>query len=212
MPKAVRVKGGEECLHDVPLPELEATYRREPPGKSRDRLQAVMLGRRGEAVEHIADMVGRHFSTVHRWLYRMDHDGLECRHDRKSPGRPRFLTPEQEGAVEEDLDKPPSESGFDRGSWNSKMLARRICGRFGIVCSRGTAAGVAGRRGFSTCKPRPIPCNGAAPEEREEFINNHKDTIARWREDGAPFRPSTRPCCGTRPRRAGASGGGAERV
>ena len=32
------------------------------------------------------------------------------------------------------MDKPPSESGFGRGGWNSKMLARRICGRFGIIC------------------------------------------------------------------------------
>ena len=184
MPKAVRVKRGEEYLHDVSLPELEAMYRREPPGKSRDRLQAAVLRKRGETVEQIADMVGRHFSTVHRWLYRMERDGLECRHDRKSPGRPRFLTPEQEGVVEEDLDKPPSESGFDRGSWNSRMLARRICGRFGIICSRRTALRVAYRLGFSTCKPRPMPYNSATPEEQEEFINNHRDTIARWREEG----------------------------
>ena len=42
MPKAVRVKRGEEYLHDVPLPELEAMYRRERPGKSGDMLQATM--------------------------------------------------------------------------------------------------------------------------------------------------------------------------
>ena len=184
MPKAVRVKRGEECLHDVPLPELEAMYRREPPGKSRDRLQAAVLRKRGEMAEQIADMVGHHSSTVHRWLYRMERDGLEYRHDRKSPGRPRFLTPEQEGAVEGYMDKPPSESGFDRGSWNSRMPARRICGRFGIICSRRTALRVAGRLGFSTCKPRRMPCNGATPEEQEEFINKHRDTIARWREEG----------------------------
>ena len=34
VPKAVRAKRGEEYLHDVPLPELEAMYGREPPGKS----------------------------------------------------------------------------------------------------------------------------------------------------------------------------------
>ena len=95
MPKAVRVKRGEEYLHGVPLPELEAMYRREPPSKSRDRLQAAVLRKRGETVEQISDMVGRHSSTVHRWLYRIGRDGLECRHDRKSAGRPRFLTPEQ---------------------------------------------------------------------------------------------------------------------
>ena len=116
-------------------------------------------------------------------MYRIGRDGLECRHDRKSPGRPRFLTPEQEGAVEGYVDKPPSESGFGRG-WNSKMPAGRTCGRLGIICSRRTAAGVAGRPGFSTCRLRPMPCNGAAPEEQEELINNHRDTIIRWSEEG----------------------------
>ena len=39
MPKAALVKRGEEYLPDVPLAELEAMYRRERPGKSRDRQQ-----------------------------------------------------------------------------------------------------------------------------------------------------------------------------
>lgn len=40
MPKAALVERGEECLPSVQLSELEAMYRRERPGKSRDRLQA----------------------------------------------------------------------------------------------------------------------------------------------------------------------------
>lgn len=184
MPKAVLVKRGKEYLHDVPLPKLEEMHRREPPGKSRDRLQAAVLRKRGKTVEKIAGIVGRHSSTVHRWLYRMECEGPDGRHDRKSPGRPRLLTPEQEGAVEEDLDKPPPESGFDRGSWNSRLLARRICGRLGVACSRRTALRVAGRLGFSTCKPWPIPYNSATPEEQEEFIRDKRGAIARWREEG----------------------------
>ena len=73
IPKAVLVKR-EEYLHDVPLPKLEAMHRREPPGKSRDRLQAAVLRKRGKTVEKIAGIVGRHSSTVHRWLYRMEHE------------------------------------------------------------------------------------------------------------------------------------------
>ena len=74
-------------------------------------------------------------------------------------------------------------SGFDRGSWNSRLLARRICGRFGVACSRRTALRVAGRLGFSTCKPWPIPYNSATPEE-QEFIRDKRGAIARWREEG----------------------------
>ncbi|MCE2508656.1 MAG: helix-turn-helix domain-containing protein, partial [Nitrosopumilaceae archaeon] len=129
MPKAALVKRGEEYLAGVQLSELEETYRRERSGKSKDRLQAAILRKRGRLLKEIARTVGRGISTVHRWLSRMEREGLEGRHDGKSPGRPRKLDPEQERIIEEDLDKPPGESGFVRGSWNSTMVARRILER-----------------------------------------------------------------------------------
>ena len=169
----------------MPLAELEETYRREPPGKSRDRLQAAVLRKRGKMIVEIVTISGRHPSTVHRWLYRLEREGSEGRHDRRGPGRPRLLTPEQERLIKEDLDGPPSESGFGRGSWNARMLARRIGDRFGIIpYSRRTALRIAGRLGFSTCKPRSIPYNSATPEEQAAFIEKMKGTIARWKEEG----------------------------
>ena len=47
MPKETLVKRGEEYLYSVQLSELEETYRREHSGKSKDRLQAAMLRKRG---------------------------------------------------------------------------------------------------------------------------------------------------------------------
>ena len=184
MHRTARIKRGEEYLPKVPLPVLEATHRCEKPGKSRDRLQAAVLRKRGNKVAQIAKIVGRHSSTVSRWLRRMECEGLEARHDNKSPGRPRKLNPEQERAVEEDLDKPPNESGFVRGSWNSKMVSRRILERFSIICSRRTALRVAHRLGFSVRKPWSIPYNSATPEEQAEFIEKTKGTIARWKAEG----------------------------
>ena len=184
MPRAARIKKGEEYLPDVPLPVLEAMYKRERPGKSRDRLQVAVLRKRSVKIEAIAEIVGRHSGTVSRWLHRMECEGLEGRHDGKSPGRPRKLDPEQERTIEEDLDKPPSESGFVRGSWNSKMVARRILERFGITCGRRTALRVAHRLGFSVRKPWSIPYNSATPEEQAEFIEKMRGTITRWKEEG----------------------------
>ena len=133
MPKAVRVK--EEFPPDVSLATLEEMHRREKPGKSRDRLQAAKLRKRGHTLEEIADVVGKDPSTASRWLNRMAREGVDAREDGKSPGRPRNMTLEQERAVEEDLDKPPGESGFDRGSWNSKLLAGHVRDKFGVACS-----------------------------------------------------------------------------
>ena len=154
MHRAARIKRGEEYLPKVSLPALEEMHRCEKPGKFRDRLQAAVLRKHGEKIWRIAKIVGRNPSTVSRWLRRMECEGPEARHDNKSPGRPRKLDPEQERTIEEDLDKPPDESGFVRGSWNSRMVARRILNRFGITCSRRTALRVARRLGFSVRKPR----------------------------------------------------------
>ena len=184
MPKAKLVERGEEYLSDIPLDMLDKSYRREKPGKSRDRLQAAVLRKCGRTLDDISKIIGRNASTVHRWLFRLKCKGLEHRHDKKSPGRPRNLTPEQERMIENDLDKPPSESGFSRGSWNSKMVTRRIYDRFGITCSRRTALRTAHEFGFSVRKSRPVPYNSATPEEQAAFIEKARHTTTRWNKEG----------------------------
>ena len=134
------------------------------PGKSGDALRAAVL-RAADALGKVCGIAGRPVSAIRGWLWRLKREGLGRRHDQKSPVMRRSLTPTQEGAIKEDLGKAPSESGFERGSWNSKLLAKLIHNRLGIICSRKTAPKVAARLGFSTRKPRPAPRNGATAEE-----------------------------------------------
>lgn len=184
MPKAAPVKRGKEYLPGVQLPEPEETYGRERPGKSRDRLQAAILRKQGRTLWKIARVMGRGISTIHRWLSRMEREGPDGRHDGKSPGRPRLLNPEQERTIEGDLDGTPRDSGFERGSWNARMIARRISDRFGVPYSSRSAIRLAHRLGFSFRKPRPVPWNGATPEEQREFVRKGRATAARWRAEG----------------------------
>ncbi len=51
-----------------------------------------MLIKRGKMIVEMAAISGRHPSTVHRWLYRLEREGLKGRHDRRGPGRMRFVT------------------------------------------------------------------------------------------------------------------------
>ena len=111
MPKATLVKRREEYLSGIQLSEPEETYRREPPGRSGDRLQAAVLRKRGRTPEKIARTTGRGVSTVRRWLSRMERKVPDGRHDGKSPGRPLLSNPEQEKAIKGDLDGTPRERG-----------------------------------------------------------------------------------------------------
>ncbi len=112
MPKVAPVKIGEGYLSGVQLSELEETYRRQPHGKSGDMLQAAVPKKRGKMIVEMAPISGRHPSTVHRRLSRMEREGPDDGHDGKSPGRPLLPSPEQEKAIEGDLDGTPRGSGF----------------------------------------------------------------------------------------------------
>ncbi len=90
---------GEEYLPGVQLSKLEETYRRECPGKSRDRLQVAVFRKRGCVLKEIGCTIGRGISTVYRWLYRMECDDPKSRYNTKSSGRPRLLSPEQERTI-----------------------------------------------------------------------------------------------------------------
>ena len=116
MPKAAPVKIGEGYLSGVRLSEPEETYRRQPPGKSGDRLPAAVPGKRGRTPDRIARITGRIISTVHRRLSGMEREGPDDGHDGKGPGRPRLPNPEQEKAIKGHLDGTPRGSGFERGS------------------------------------------------------------------------------------------------
>lgn len=137
--REILAKRGEEYLSCVQLSEPEETYRRERPGKSRDRLQTAVLKKRDIMLKEIARTVGRGTSTVHRWLYRMERKGLKSRHDTKSPDRPRLLNAEQERTTKEGINGTPRECGFERGSWNARMLVRHILERFGVQYSSRSA-------------------------------------------------------------------------
>ena len=183
MPATIKTKRAN-YLSEIRLDELEGIRSCEKSGKSRDRLSAAILWKLGKTIKEIAKTTGYGASTIYRWLRRMDREGPDSRHDRKSPGRPRKLNSEQYQAIVEDLGKAPCECDFLRGLWSSKLVARRIQERFGISCSRRTALRIANRAGFTFRKKRPVPYNSATPEEQEEFKKDTKCTIDKWRKEG----------------------------
>ncbi len=147
--KALAYIGGKEYLSGVQLSELEETYRREYAGKSKDRLQAVVLRKRGRVLKDIARILGRGISTIYRWLYRMERKGLEHRYSTKSPCMPRLLSPEQECTIKGDIDRTPRECGFELDSWNTRILARHTLERFGVQYSSRSAIRLAHQPNYS---------------------------------------------------------------
>ena len=180
------------------------------PGKSGDRLQAAGLRKRGRTLGKIVRIMGCGVSTTHWWLSRMEREGLDGRHDCKSPGRQRLLNPDQEKTVEGDLDGTPRESGFERGSWNARWCqaytrqVRRTVQRQ-VGHSAGAPARVLGQKTAD-------PPRTTAPRQRSMRSSSRRGR--RPPPDGGPRAGpswlSTRLPCATRRYGAGGSGVGEE--
>ena len=179
MPRTLKVKRGDEFLPDVSISQLSEMQGNEPPGKPRDRLKAAKLRKRGWTLDRIADIVEYAKSTVHGWLLRMQEEGLERRHDRKSPGRPRLLSGDQIRELDGILRQNPTDSGFERGSWTAKMVTRAILDRFEAAYGPSGALKLTARMNFSVRKARPVPCNTASPGEIDAYVGRTIEAIRR---------------------------------
>ena len=96
------------------------------------RLLAVQRVNEGWSQKDVAAFMGVHRVTVAKWMtrHRADKDnGLKAK---PTPGRPRFLTPEQEQKVLGWLDEAPTAHGFDTDLWTARRVADVIHKQFGV--------------------------------------------------------------------------------
>lgn len=66
----------------------------------------------------------------------MEREGSEHRHDGNDPVRPRILSPEQDGAIEQDLDGAQRQGGLEWQQLERQDVAGCIRDRFGASYSR----------------------------------------------------------------------------
>ncbi len=174
----------EAFLPDVTLLELITAYRREPSGRSRDRLQAAVMRKRGRSQGRIAGRLGRAQSAVSCWLRRMAAEGIAGRHDRRIPGRPCRLSGEQGEEVRRDLLGEPADCGFERGTWTAGLLAAHILRKFGVRYGRDGALALARRPGFSVRRAGPVHHMTATAEGERRYVGETTEAITRHARDG----------------------------
>ena len=180
------VKRGDKFLPDVSLSELEQMHRNEPHGKTKTMLHVAIRRKKGDILDTISKAVGIATSTIHDWLSRLKEGGLERRHDYKSPGRPCRLSEAQKKSLDKDIDQDPTKSGFSRGTWTARLVARHILNMFGIRYGDSGALRLTRRMNFSVRGVRPVPYNSATVGELVEYV---QDTIRQAKErDGNGYK------------------------
>ena len=121
---------------------LEATRRR--------AVQRVLGGRTQVAV---AEAFGVHPVTVAKWVARHRADGDAGLAARPTPGRPRFLSDEQERQVRGWLAERPTAHGFRTDLWTARRVADLIRRRFGVAFHPGYLREWLAKRGYSPQRP-----------------------------------------------------------
>ena len=102
----------------------------------------------------VAEFLGVHSVTVAKWLARHRADRRGGLAAIPTPGRPRFLTPEQERTVLQWLAEKPTEHGFRTDLWTARRVADLIRRRFAVNYHPNYLREWLSKRGYSPQKPR----------------------------------------------------------
>jgi transposase len=107
----------------------------------------------GRTQADVADFLGVHPVTVAKWMRAYRSGGDAAVAAKPVPGRPRFLTDEQEAEVRSWLLQKPSAFGFRTDLWTAARVAQRIRDRLGVAFHPSYLREWLSKRGYSPQKP-----------------------------------------------------------
>lgn len=145
------------------------------------RVLAVQRVNEGWAQKDVAAFLGVHPVTVKKWVARhraAGDDGLKAK---PTPGRPRFLTDEQEQQVLGWLAEAPTAHGFDTDLWTARRVAELVHTKLGVRFHPSYLREWLTRRGYTPQKPA------------RRAKQRNPEAIARWVAEDWPRIQKRRP-------------------
>ncbi len=106
--------------------ELERTFKGTPDRRLRDRCQAVLMADRGRRRGQIAEDLGVHRASVHRWLRAYQAAGLEGLRIRWAAGQPPRIPEERAATILAWVKEGPQGCGLERANWTYAELAAHL--------------------------------------------------------------------------------------
>lgn len=113
--------------------ELERTFKATPERRLRDRCQAVLMADRGRRRGQIAEDLGVHRASVHRWLRAYRAGGLAGLTIRWAAGPPPRIPEERAATILAWVKDGPQGCGLERANWTYAELATHLCRVHGIA-------------------------------------------------------------------------------
>jgi transposase len=107
----------------------------------------------GQTQAAVAKIFGVHPVTVAKWVARRRAEGEAGLAAKPVPGRPRFLTADQDLQVRAWLAQKPTAHGFPTDLWTARRVAELIRRRFGVVFHPNYLREWLTQRGYSPQRP-----------------------------------------------------------
>lgn len=118
------------------------------------RMRAVDLVVAGASAAEVAETLGLHRGSVHRWWARFERGGRDVLKAKPVPGRPATLSDHQLARLRDILaHKDPRQLQFDFGMWTRDMIAIVVERQFDVRLHRTTIGRVLRKLGFSPQRP-----------------------------------------------------------
>lgn len=128
-------------LEDVTTDQLRNALDEVGGKRPTQRLTAAIAYKRGVDQTEIASWYGVERKTVYNWLRRFESESgslADAARDETRRGRPRRLTGKQRAKLEEILQNPPKDAGYDAVDWTPELVQRTLDDRWSVEYSRRT--------------------------------------------------------------------------
>jgi transposase len=166
-------------LDDVELHELHELLDQIERKKPAQRVLAAIGRKQGANLDELAEQHNVAEKTIRNWLDRFEERSLsDAPYDDERSGRPTKLSEEQQQQLYGNLDKSPTEFGYDREVWFPELVHRHIRETFSVEYSLRHVYRLMEDAGLSyrTARPRHYQ---ADPEKEAEF----RDTVQKNSSD-----------------------------
>jgi len=135
------------------------------------RLDLVMLAVNGMPVKEIATLYNESPTTIHYWTKRVVEQGVESLRSGEHTGRKSRLSAEQLLQLDNDLQKSPTDFGYELNQWDGLVLSRHLADHYGVNIQVRQCQRTMKQLGYTLQRPQTKP-SGSNPEAQEEFKKN----------------------------------------
>ena len=168
--------------------DLRAEAARTKNARMSRRLLALALVLDGHSRTAAAEACAMDRQTLCDWVHRYNEDGIAGLSDRRHPGRPRYLSTEQETTLDTWVEEGPDLAKDGVVRWRRADLRERIATRFGAVFHVRSVGKLLRRLNFRRMSVRP-----QHPESDPEAQETFKKTSPNWHAPRSQKAPRANP-------------------